>query len=73
MNAEALAAADLLPLIVYPAPGGACFLGRRHTAKAAEETFKSGIVATRDMPVRFYLLASFIVIFKRIRRWTLCR
>ncbi|MDD4915186.1 MAG: NADH-quinone oxidoreductase subunit A [Methylococcales bacterium] len=76
MKTEALAAANLLPLIIYLAAvlavaaimlGGAYFLGQRHTAKAADETFESGIVATGDVhirfSIRFYLLAIFFVIF----------
>jgi len=76
MNNEALWAADLLPLIVYFAAvlamtgtmiGGAYFLGQRHTAKAADETYECGIVATGDVHIRFsiqfYLLTIFFVIF----------
>ena len=76
MNIEAILAADLLPLIAYFAAvlvitgimlGGAYFLGQRHTAKAADETYESGIVATGDVHIRFsiqfYLLAIFFVIF----------
>jgi NADH-quinone oxidoreductase subunit A len=76
MKTEAVLAADLLPLIVYFAIalavtgimlGGAYFLGQRHSAKAADETFESGIVATGDVHIRFsiqfYLLAIFFVIF----------
>lgn len=76
MNTEAQLATDLIPLIVYFVAvvavtgimlGGAHFLGQRHTAKAADETYESGIVATGDVhirfPVQFYLLAIFFVIF----------
>ncbi len=76
MNTEAVFAADLLPLIVYFAAvlaitgimlGGTYFLGQRHSAKAADETYESGIVATGDVHIRFsiqfYLLAIFFVIF----------
>jgi len=76
MIIEARFAADLLPLILYFAAvlavtgimlGGAYFLGQRHSAKAADETFESGIVATGDVHIRFsiqfYLLAIFFVIF----------
>lgn len=76
MNTEASLASDLLPLIVYFAAvlaitgvmlGGAYVLGQRHHAKAADETFESGIVATGDVHIRFsiqfYLLAIFFVIF----------
>jgi NADH-quinone oxidoreductase subunit A len=76
MNIEAKFAADLLPLIIYFAAvlaitgimlGGAYFLGQRHSAKAADETYESGIVATGDVHIRFsiqfYLLAIFFVIF----------
>ena len=76
MNIEALIAAELLPLIIYFAAvlavtgimlGGAYVLGQRHSAKAANETFESGIVATGDVHIRFsiqfYLMAIFFVIF----------
>lgn len=76
MNKEAILAADLAPLIVYFAAVlvitgimlcGAYFLGQRHKAKAADETFESGIVAAGDVHIRFsiqfYLLAIFFVIF----------
>jgi NADH-quinone oxidoreductase subunit A len=76
MNIEAILAADLLPLIVYFAAvlaitgimlGGAYFLGMRHSAKAADEPFESGIVPAGDVHIRFsiqfYLLAIFFVIF----------
>ena len=76
MKTEALLAAEIFPLIVYFLSvvtvtgimlGGAHFLGQRHTAKAADETYESGIVATGDVhirfPVQFYLLAIFFVIF----------
>lgn len=76
MNTEAILAANLLPLIVYFGAilfitavmlGGAYFLGQKHHAKAADEPFESGIVATGDVHIRFsvhfYLLAIFFVIF----------
>ena len=76
MNTEAQLATDLVPLIIYFVAvlattgvmlGGAYFLGQRHTAKAADETYESGIVATGDVHIRFsiqfYLLAIFFVIF----------
>jgi NADH-quinone oxidoreductase subunit A len=76
MNAEIIPAANLLPLISYFAAvlvvtlimlGGAYFLGQRHSAKAANETFESGIVSAGDVHIRFsvpfYRLAIFFVIF----------
>jgi NADH-quinone oxidoreductase subunit A len=76
MNSETLIAEELLPLIVYFAAvlavtgimlGGAYVLGQRHSAKAADETFESGIVATGDVHIHFsipfYLMAIFFVIF----------
>jgi NADH-quinone oxidoreductase subunit A len=76
MNTEAIIAANLLPLIIYFGAvvaitgimlGAAYFLGQRHHAKAADEPFESGIVATGDIHIRFsvhfYLLAIFFVIF----------
>jgi NADH-quinone oxidoreductase subunit A len=76
MNIEAILAADLFPLIIYFAAvlaitaimlGGAFFLGGRHSAKAADEPFESGIVSAGDVHIRFsiqfYLLAIFFVIF----------
>jgi len=76
MNAEAILAANLLPLIIYFGAiltitavmlGGAYFLGQRHRAKAADEPFESGVVPTGDVHIRFsvhfYLLAIFFVIF----------
>ena len=76
MNIEAMLASDLLPLIIYFAAvlavtgimlGGAYFLGQRHTAKAADEPFESGVVPAGDVHIRisiqFYLLAIFFVIF----------
>lgn len=76
MNTEAILAANLLPLIIYFGAvlcitavmlGGAYFLGQKHHAKAADEPFESGIVATGDVHIRFsvhfYLLAIFFVIF----------
>ncbi|MGJ0492509.1 NADH-quinone oxidoreductase subunit A [Methylobacter sp.] len=76
MNIEAMLASDLLPLIIYFVAvlavtgimlGGAYFLGQRHTAKAANEPFESGVVPAGDVHIRFsiqfYLLAIFFVIF----------
>jgi NADH-quinone oxidoreductase subunit A len=76
MNIEAMLASDLLPLIIYFVAvlavtgimlGGAYFLGQRHTAKAADEPFESGVVPAGDVHIRFsiqfYLLAIFFVIF----------
>lgn len=76
MNTEVVAATPLMPLIIYFVAivfttafmlGGAYFLGQKHHAKAADEPFESGIVATGDVhirfSVRFYLLAIFFVIF----------
>ncbi|MCL7421263.1 MAG: NADH-quinone oxidoreductase subunit A [Methylobacter sp.] len=76
MNIEATLVSDLLPLIVYFGAvlavtgvmlGGAYFLGQRHSAKAANEPFESGIVPAGDVHIRFsiqfYLLAIFFVIF----------
>jgi NADH-quinone oxidoreductase subunit A len=76
MNAEAILANNLLPLIIYFGAiltitavmlGGAFFLGQRHRAKAADEPFESGVVPTGDVHIRFsvhfYLLAIFFVIF----------
>ena len=76
MNAEAILATNLLPLIIYFGAilsitavmlGGAYLLGQRHHAKAADEPFESGIVPTGDVhihfSVHFYLLAIFFVIF----------
>ncbi|MEI7993951.1 MAG: NADH-quinone oxidoreductase subunit A [Methylococcaceae bacterium] len=76
MNAEAILATNLLPLIIYFGAilsitavmlGGAYLLGQRHKAKAADEPFESGIVPTGDVHIRFsvhfYLLAIFFVIF----------
>ncbi len=76
MNVEAILAADLLPLIFYFLAvlaitaimlGGAYVLGERHSAKAADEPFESGIVPAGDVHIRFsiqfYLLAIFFVIF----------
>jgi len=76
MNAEAILATNLLPLIIYFGAiliitavmlGGAYFLGQRHRAKAADEPFESGVVPTGDVHIRFsvhfYLLAIFFVIF----------
>ena len=67
---------NLLPLIVYFGAvigiagvmlGGAYLLGQKHTAKAADEAFESGIVSAGDVHIRFfvqcYLLAIFFVIF----------
>jgi NADH-quinone oxidoreductase subunit A len=76
MNIEATFASDLLPLIIYFVAvlattgimlGGAYFLGQRHSARAANEPFESGIVPAGDVHIRFsiqfYLLAIFFVIF----------
>ena len=76
MNAEAILATNLLPLIIYFGAilsitavmlCGAYLLGQRHKAKAADEPFESGIVPTGDVHIRFsvhfYLLAIFFVIF----------
>lgn len=76
MNSEAILVANLLPLIIYFGAilaitaamlGGAYLLGQRHSAKAADEPFESGIVPTGDVHIRFsvqfYLLAIFFVIF----------
>ena len=76
MNTEAILAANLLPLIIYFGAvlfitavmlGGAFFLGQRHSAKACDEPFESGVVPTGDVNIRFsvhfYLLAIFFVIF----------
>ena len=76
MNAEAILATNLLPLIIYFGAiltitafmlSGAFFLGQRHREKAADEPFESGIVPTGDVHIRFsvqfYLLAIFFVIF----------
>jgi len=76
MNAEANPADNLLPLILYFGSilaitavmlGGAHLLGQRHSAKAADEPFESGIVPTGDVHIRFsvhfYLMAIFFVIF----------
>lgn len=67
---------NLLPLIVYFGAvigiagvmlGCAYLLGQKHTAKAADEAFESGIVSAGDVHIRFfvqfYLLAIFFVIF----------
>lgn len=67
---------NLLPLIVYFGAvigiagvmlGVAYLLGQKHTAKATDEAFESGIVAAGDVHIRFfvqfYLLAIFFVIF----------
>lgn len=67
---------NLLPLIVYFGAvigiagvmlGSAYLLGQKHTAKAADEAFESGIVSAGDVHIRFfvqfYLLAIFFVIF----------
>jgi NADH-quinone oxidoreductase subunit A len=75
-NSEVILAANLLQLIIYFGAviaitaimlGGAYLLGLRHHAKAADEPFESGIVATGDVHIRFsvqfYLLAIFFVIF----------
>lgn len=75
-NSEVILAANLLQLIIYFGAviaitaimlGGAYLLGQRHHAKAADEPFESGIVATGDVHIRFsvqfYLLAIFFVIF----------
>ena len=76
MNTEATLTPNLLPLIIYFGAilsittvmlGAAYLLGQRHRAKAADEPFESGIVATGDVHIRFsvhfYLLAIFFVIF----------
>lgn len=76
MNTDTEITASLLPLIVYFGAilaitavmlGGAYLLGQRHSAKAADEPFESGIVPTGDVHIRFsvhfYLLAIFFVIF----------
>lgn len=76
INTEVDFAASMLPLIIYFIAvlaitvvmlGGAFFLGQRHHAKAADEPFESGIVATGDVHLRFsvpfYRLAIFFVIF----------
>ena len=76
INTEASSASDFFPILVYFAAvlaitgfmlGGAYFLGQRHTAKAADETYESGIVATGDIhihfSIQFYLLAILFVIF----------
>ena len=76
MNTEAILAANLLPLIIYFGAvlfitavmlGGAYFLGQRHSTKAADEPFESGVVPTGNVNIRFsvhfYLLAIFFVIF----------
>ncbi len=76
MNTEVDFATSMMPLIFYFAAilaitavmlGGAFFLGQRHHAKAADEPFESGIVATCDVHLRFsvpfYRLAIFFVIF----------
>lgn len=76
MKTEALLSTDPVPLIIYFVSvlavtcimlGGAYFLGQRHTAKAADESYESGIVATGDIHIRFsiqfYLLSILFVIF----------
>ncbi|MGR9045998.1 MAG: NADH-quinone oxidoreductase subunit A [Gammaproteobacteria bacterium] len=76
MNTETLLATNLFPLIIFFGAilaitgimlGGAYLLGQRHSAKAADEPFESGIVPTGDVNIRFsvqfYLLAIFFVIF----------
>lgn len=75
-DSEVILSANLLQLIVYFGAviaitaimlGGAYLLGQKHHAKAADEPFESGIVATGDVHIRFsvqfYLLAIFFVIF----------
>lgn len=75
-HSDTIDSTNLLPLIVYFGAvigiagvmlGGAYLLGQKHTAKAADEAFESGIVSAGDVHIRFfvqfYLLAIFFVIF----------
>lgn len=76
MNASPIQAVSLWPLVVYfflviALMAGIVALsyvaGERHTARAADEPFESGIVtvgfARLRLSARFYLIAMFFVIF----------
>ncbi len=76
MNVSSIQAVSLWPLVVYfflvvvlmaGIMGLSYIAGERHTARAADEPFESGIVpvgsARLRLSVRFYLIAMFFVIF----------